>query len=114
MDNNLILLLVVLVIISTIILALRPWRTEEDTKEVTSEKTTKTVVKVERVKPETHVETKVETLVITESANSGEILTVSSASLESMTVSQLRELAKARNISGYSSMNKTELISKLS
>jgi len=109
MDNNLILLVVVLVIMSTIILALRPWRTEE-----TSKETTKTVVKVERVKPETHVETKVETLVITESANSGEILTVSSASLESMTVSQLRELAKARNISGYSSMNKTELISKLS
>jgi len=110
MDNNLILLLVVLVVMAVIILAIAPWRTEEDTKKVTSEKTTKTMVKVEKIKPKT----KVETLVITESANSGEILTVSSASLESMTVSQLRELAKARNISGYSSMNKTELISKLS
>jgi short subunit fatty acids transporter len=109
MDNNLILLVVVLVVVAVIILAIAPWKTEE-----TSKETKKTVVKVERVKPETHVEAKVETLVITESANSGEILTVSSTSLESMTVSQLRELAKSRNITGYSSMNKTELISKLS
>jgi large subunit ribosomal protein L21 len=114
MDNNLILLVVVLVVVAVIILAVAPWRTEEDTKEVTSEKTTKTMVKVEKIKPETHSEVKVDSVIVSKVVVSGEVLPVSTTGLESMTVSQLRELAKAKDITGYSSMNKTELISKLS
>jgi hypothetical protein len=110
MDNNLILLIVVVAVMAVVILAIQPWKTNSGVSEQPApKKVIKRVVKIEKIS--TPVTPAVEGTVV----NSGDTTSpVLSTSPESMTVPQLRELAKTKGISGYSSMNKSELISKLS
>jgi len=137
MENmeSIILFGVVIVVMFIVIMIVKPWKTEEDivqpvVRAKAKTTTKKKVVKVDRIKT---VKTEVKEPLIVDSTVSATVdnqavdsqVNVSDVSspvtLETpvtdvnlMTVPQLREAAKSKGITGYSSMNKTELLAKLS